>query len=57
MFYMIYIFLDIAYNIEPSRHWCQSLIQKLISVFWILYYNRPKNASYCTIYVPGKLKY
>lgn len=42
-----------TYNIEPSRHWCQSLIQKLISVFWILYYNRPKNASYCTIYVPG----
>ncbi|XP_026807089.1 E3 ubiquitin-protein ligase UBR4 isoform X1 [Rhopalosiphum maidis] len=41
------------YNNEQSPQWCQPLIQKLISVFWILYYNRPKNPSYCTIYVPG----
>ncbi|XP_050533339.1 E3 ubiquitin-protein ligase UBR4 [Daktulosphaira vitifoliae] len=40
-------------NIDQSSHWCQPLIQKLISVFWILYYSRPKNSFYCTIYIPG----
>lgn len=40
-------------NVEQS-HWCQILLHKLISVFWILHYNKPKNPSYCSIYVPGK---
>lgn len=50
---MIYLFSELDFNNEQSPQWCQLLIQKLISVFWILYYNRPKNPSYCTIYVPG----
>lgn len=40
-------------NVEQISNWCGTLIQKLISVFWKLYYNKPKNPSYCTIYVPG----
>lgn len=39
------------YNVElPSS---LPLIQKLISVFWILYNSRPTNPFYCTIHVPG----
>jgi len=43
-----------ATNSEKSLNWCQILIQKFISVFWILYNNRPKNPFLCTIYVHGE---
>lgn len=55
LFIGIIFCLGIDYNVEQSSQWCRPLIQKLISVFWILYYNRPKNPAYCTIFIPGKI--
>jgi len=56
---MFDLFTDLCANIdannsEKSLNWCQVLIQKLVSVFWLLYNNRPKNPLLCTIYVHGE---
>ncbi|VVC25973.1 Hypothetical protein CINCED_3A011321 [Cinara cedri] len=42
-----------TYGFDPMPNLSLSLIRKLITVFWILYNQRPKNTSFCTIYIPG----